>query len=580
MTFAITANFLLGTYQGSDSGGNPESYPSPDRLYKACVAAAYNTFDFEKQTDDRVLTDDQINHALAWLEDNPPRNILLPRVIQPISDAVTFKKKGYLEKDKKSKKGLLKEKKSSDRAFKAMVYCQNAAESLLLTWQWDETPSQEIANTLDMLCGEVPYLGEACSLVELRVQVDGNIPEAQRDKTWTLEEGSMLSRVARGNRVFVVPGAGRLEDLKLAYATANPEGKGKGKNAAKPKVETKEDEQNFLNDYVPKETEDLASYRPPFFHSEQALEAPWTMAIVMSVAVDEDDSGEASEWEPSESEYVGWAVALHRFLVRQWGVNPAPSLVGKYANGVQRPANNVAIQIFDSTLKSQYGDQLRDDVAEKLPGFLIMLPKDMPPQDMQKLCSICERAEGRSLYCSRAVPRLRLGKSTVIDAEHLWKPADDDHIRYWKLRPLAIAETRPMPDPERKRQWRVAESMYLALGHVWRDKYVSGTAHGTRESQYWATVDAVADQSSNFRIFNCRRVHRVNMASYAHHTNASNVLRAMNAMIAISDEGDSLDCAALAIGQSRHLGGGLLVPYDVPKSKIKPDEHFGKGVPA
>ena len=45
MAFAITANFLLGTYQGSDSGGRPEPYPSPDRLYKACVAAAYNTFD-------------------------------------------------------------------------------------------------------------------------------------------------------------------------------------------------------------------------------------------------------------------------------------------------------------------------------------------------------------------------------------------------------------------------------------------------------------------------------------------------------------------------------------------------------
>lgn len=40
MAFAITANFLLGTYQGSDSGGRPEPYPSPDRLYKACVAAA------------------------------------------------------------------------------------------------------------------------------------------------------------------------------------------------------------------------------------------------------------------------------------------------------------------------------------------------------------------------------------------------------------------------------------------------------------------------------------------------------------------------------------------------------------
>lgn len=27
MAFAITANFLLGTYQGSDSGGRPEPYP-------------------------------------------------------------------------------------------------------------------------------------------------------------------------------------------------------------------------------------------------------------------------------------------------------------------------------------------------------------------------------------------------------------------------------------------------------------------------------------------------------------------------------------------------------------------------
>lgn len=26
MAFAITANFLLGTYQGSDSGGRPEPY--------------------------------------------------------------------------------------------------------------------------------------------------------------------------------------------------------------------------------------------------------------------------------------------------------------------------------------------------------------------------------------------------------------------------------------------------------------------------------------------------------------------------------------------------------------------------
>lgn len=334
------------------------------------------------------------------------------------------------------------------------------------------------------------------------------------------------------------------------------------------------------NDYVPKETEGLAGYRPPFVHSERALEAPWTRAIVMSVTVDEGHQSEKSEWKPSESEYVGWTVALHRFLVKQWGVDPAPSLVGKYVSGIKRPANNVAIQILDSELKSSYGIQLSDDVARKLPGFLIMLPKDMPQHDMQKLYDVCKRSNGKTLYFSQAVPKLRLGESALIDAEHLWKPVSVDFVRYWMPRPLAIAETRPIPDPKKKRHWRAAESMYLALGHVWRDKYVPNDIQGTRESRYWETVDAVADQSSNFRIFDCRRVSRVNMIDYAHHTNSSNVLRAMSALIAISDGEGSLDCAALAVGQSRHLGGGFLVPLDFPKNMIVPDGHFEKGVPS
>lgn len=461
-----------------------------------------------------------------------------------------------------------------------MSYCQNAVESLLLTWQWDENPNQEVINTLNLLCGEVPYLGEACSVVELKVIAGGGIPEVQRDKTWTLEKGPMLSGISRHNRVFAVPGTGRLEELKRAYMAANPEGKGKGKNAAKSKIRAKEAEQNFLNDYVPKETEGLAGYRPPFVHSERALEAPWTRAIVMSVTVDEGHQSEKSEWKPSESEYVGWTVALHRFLVKQWGVDPAPSLVGKYVSGIKRPANNVAIQILDSELKSSYGIQLSDDVARKLPGFLIMLPKDMPQHDMQKLYDVCKRSNGKTLYFSQAVPKLRLGESALIDAEHLWKPVSVDFVRYWMPRPLAIAETRPIPDPKKKRHWRAAESMYLALGHVWRDKYVPNDIQGTRESRYWETVDAVADQSSNFRIFDCRRVSRVNMIDYAHHTNSSNVLRAMSALIAISDGEGSLDCAALAVGQSRHLGGGFLVPLDFPKNMIVPDGHFEKGVPS
>lgn len=294
MAFAITANFLLGTYQGSDSGGRPEPYPSPDRLYKACVAAAYNTFDFERQTDDRVLTDEQIKNALAWLEDNPPHSILLPRVIPPTSDAISYRDKGYLEKGKV--------KKSPDKASKAMSYCQNAVESLLLTWQWEENPNQEVINTLNLLCGEVPYLGEACSVVELKVIAGGGIPEVQRDKTWTLEKGPMLSGISRHNRVFAVPGTGRLEELKRAYMAANPEGKGKGKNAAKSKIRAKEAEQNFLNigDFTAEQQEqmnrDLQLICTPASEMSSDSFADANTLVLNRIMYEEDETGCKTWW--------------------------------------------------------------------------------------------------------------------------------------------------------------------------------------------------------------------------------------------------------------------------------------------
>lgn len=119
----------------------------------------------------------------------------------------------------------------------------------------------------------------------------------------------------------------------------------------------------------------------------------------------------------------------------------------------------------------------------------------------------------------------------------------------------------------------------LALGHVWRDSYVPQTDATSREERYWDLVDAIKSKTSHFRIFDWHAVYRVNMTDYAHHADSSNVLHGMQALVAISDGADSLDCAAMAIGQSRHLGGGLLVPVDLYLSSLRPDEDFGKGVP-
>lgn len=63
MAFAISAYFPLGFYQGSDSGGRPEEFPSLCRLYSALVSVAYLTFGFEQVDANRNLTDDQIGEG-------------------------------------------------------------------------------------------------------------------------------------------------------------------------------------------------------------------------------------------------------------------------------------------------------------------------------------------------------------------------------------------------------------------------------------------------------------------------------------------------------------------------------------
>lgn len=579
MAFAISAYFPLGFYQGSDSGSRPESYPSLNRLYSALVSAAYLTFGFEKVDAEYGLTDEQIHDALNWFEDNPPQEILFPRVIRAGSRATVYRNKGNVQNKKKPK-----DKVSPAEAYIATAYEQYPESGMLLTWAWHENPSPEVFKTLNLLCDEVPYLGEACSVVELHAHEDYVFPAAAEDCVWTLSSDSALGSIFRKGRPLSFPRKGRLDDLKKAFVTANPAPKGKKRAAS---ISDKEDEQNFLNEYLPLQTEGQARYIPPSAQKEDALKAPWATAFYLEIdRVDgkQGDDGKA-EWRPEESELVGWAVALHRFLVKQWGPDPSLALIGKYAPGMSRPANNVSIQILDSGFKLAYAQKLRKELTGKGPGFLIMLPHDMLKSDVQKLHDVCKWTKGKTLYYAPNKPSLQLGDITIIDAEHLWKPVTEGMCRYWTLRPMAIAETRPIPSPKHNRKWGVQEAICLALGHVWRDRYApkanqGGQAKASREERYWNFVDAVKAKTSNFRIFDWRAVYRVNMADYVHHTDSSNVLHGMQALIAISDAADSLDCAAMAIGQSRHLGGGFLVPVDFDLSALQPDENFGKGVPA
>lgn len=572
MAFAISAYFPLGFYQGSDFG-RPEPYPSPIRLYSALASAAYLTFGFEKAGVSRGLTDDQIRDALGWFEDNPPQQILLPHVVEPKNRAIAYRNKGNVQNRKKPK-----DKVSAAAAYIATAYEQHPESGYLLTWLWNECPSSTVSGTLNQLCNEVPYLGEACSPVELGIHEDYVFPVDAEKQIWTLSSDSALKNIQRRGRAVSYPKKGRLDDLKQAFAMANPKAKGKKSLI----VNDKEDEQNFLNEYPLGRTEGKARYLSCAVRKqkEEVLKAPWALALYLEVdaVACNDNMGKSSGWKPCEDEFVDWAVALHRFLVKEWGIDPSPSLVGKYAPGILRPANNVAIQIIDTDFKRQYGQQIREDVAKLNPGFLILIPSDMAKKDIQKLHDVCSGARGKTLYYASGKSTLRIGNVATIDAEHFWKPVLRGMCRYWTIRPMAIAETRPIPDARQHRKWGVYEALCLSLGHVWRSQYPQ-SSEGSREERYWGIVDAVKAKTSHFRIYNYRTVHRVNMTDYVHRTNASNILHGMNALIAISDANESLDCAAMAIGQSRHLGGGFLVPADFAVSAIQADGDFEKGIP-
>ncbi|OZG65047.1 type I-G CRISPR-associated protein Csb2 [Bifidobacterium eulemuris] len=577
MPFAISAKFLLGTYQGRDSGGVPECYPSPDRLYKALVSTAYTVFGFERpdRSQAEELSDNDILKALRWLEGNPPDAVFLPRAYfsadRASSEAVVFRQKGYIEKSK----GQQRPKVSSASASTSVTYADDTTDGLL-TWQWEQEPAEDVANTLSLLCWEVPYLGEACSKVRLTTSKlhGGDYPlsgSLQKD-----DSAKFCNLGRRGNVLFACPGVGRLDELKRGYEQVNPSRSNKA-------VRGKEDEQNLLAAVPMLDTVEEASYSYPVNdEAKLGLQKPWPDFIVIPVIADPAENSD-EQWLPDQSDYVGWSVALHRFLVKQWGLNPPACLTGKYASDMYRPANNIGIQILSEGL-GKATDLLSDEVKKcGLPAFLLMLPQTMSDEERTRLYEVCQRSRGRRVYLSRHVGRIQLGEARYVHDGALWRAPDDDRTRFWRPFPLSVAETRPLsPDPESGRRWRTREALYLSLGHVWRDAFADSQSVDEQPKKYearmWSLSNRVVD-SATFYVCDERPVFTVNMQDYAHHIDAANVLRGMSGLISIAPkESESLSCAAMAIGQSRHLGGGLLLPVDITNDLVDQDSS-GRDVP-
>ncbi|MDF7663610.1 type I-U CRISPR-associated protein Csb2 [Bifidobacterium sp. ESL0763] len=559
MSFIISVHFLMGTYQGADDTGRPEAYPSPERLYKALVSVAHTVFGFRSgvSAEEEHLSDDAIAAALQWFERNPPDAIYLPRKIRRNGrrkhDTFTYRDKGYWNKaqgvktiDAVTGRQDIRSSKAS-RVGIATAYDDDEADGNL-AWQWAEAPDEHIREALARLCWEVPYLGEACSPVSLSAHEMG---EGTYPLSGSLEIDRQLSlRHASISEEFQVPDEGHLQELEDGYAQANPKKKTK-------KIAFSEHENTVVSDSLTQHVRNVGYLRPSLQDDSKKLRAPWSLGVFIPVEVLGDKQ---AQWQPRESQYVAWCVALHRLLVRLGGYGVTPVLTGKYEPDIERPANNVAIQIL-----SDGGLPIAPEMLERmnLPGFLVMIPRSASGADVSTIISLCESLKGRRLYFSKNYETLRLGEAvTDIDLSQFWESVRTGCRRFWTPSPFCLRETRSIPSEDPGKRWKAREDMALAVGHVWRKNFKPSAPCASKEEEYWGFVDNVLETDSPAGIVSARIVARTQMGDYAHRSDPSTPLLGVMASMRLDLVTER---EVVAIGQSRHLGGGLLVPVDYPE---------------
>ena len=502
MGFAILADFPLGTYRAHRGDGTADSLPSPARLHAALVSAA-------AQGPRAVAFGDQLQPspidraALEWLEHHPPDGLAIPPTTVAPTRAAAFRAEGFF--------GVREDRRVLGKNLRKDPIVSVALGGPI-AWTWDDVPPDEIRDAISALCAETPYLGTVDSPVNL--WVGEATPTHRRDPSadFLLGDGVEVE----------VAAPGRLTSLEQHYRRVTaPARVIRGDAVAKA--------EQAIVDPVVREGLRRAAYVAP---AAPAPAVPWPTVVLIPV-----DARLRVE------SRVQACVALHRALVGLIG-DGAPALVtGRYEPAAARPANHLAIQYLPGSLPlaSQHG----------APGAFALLVPPASPEDLvvlhQAVTSLRVVRMG-----SRGVARIT-GAPIAVRGDAVWEPLAAGHERLWITEPAAIAESRPI----RGGTWTVGDAAMLSLGLVLRDQF---PRQPQRSAWYRSLVGAVA--SAGAEVLAARKLHTSDVGRYVHRITIELAVQPYHALLRLGSLAGS--GTILAIGQSRHLGGGLLVPFDVP----------------
>lgn len=536
MSYSISADFLLGTYQGHDKRGHAERYPDLARFQSALVSAAHSLAAYTENENQKARDfDGELNlpgnfsAAVKWLEDNPPKAISLPAATRVESSEIgAYRNKGLIAKGKDKEKE--KEPAVSYTALGGPI-----------VWWWNEPPSRDIQEALVLICHEVPYLGEAASLVRVEAREGGEIPQ----DAWMRHEGIGLESV--GLPVFSIPHKGRAKKLQDLYQKRESQ---KIPSIAGDSFKSSEDENSdsWYGDMVGK-----AVYQYGLDDDIATGSDPWVFGYILEV---EKGNGKAC-WPSLEEDRLRWSIAMHRALVSKCGNDVPLILSGKGTktalDQLKLPANGVSVQIIDQSLP------LGEESLVEDPAFLVMFPRRADPVEAE---TVSRAVELLGYVYDAKLGSVNVRKTRLVTLDHFWEAPAEGTSRWWQPIPLYIADNRPPYRNSSKRPaWTLADTIRVSLGYVWRDD-LNPEGKGTRRQL--ELLSLVANQG--VVIAGERLLHPARPENYSYHMNKGSFFTAATAMVNLGSLGT--ERAAVAIGQTRHLGGGLLVPVDIPCSSF------------
>jgi len=509
----IEATFLLGTYTGHRADGSADPFPDPARLHAALTnAAGQGSTAVVDESGSRPSA--AAATALAWLENNPPTGIRTPRTY-PVSFTApaAWRQEGVVRKED----GAWKDKRTR-RAFS-----DGYALDGPVGWCWQEGIPEDVAAAFEDLCADVSCLGEATSPVRLTIT----------DVEPTHRLDTAASMFDTGGLQLRVPVAGRTEALAAAHAAAN----GKPPSISQDKHTTTE-----LASPAPSTSLGLEVRRYRAHESAPQL-VPWPTVILLATPL---------ELRPEQR--VGWCTALHRALIARIGFGAPPLITGAYPAGVRPPANRLAIQYLPTGMATSHGLGSA--------AFALLIPAVAAAEDLAALYGALRGLDGFSNRGTRA----EVTEAVGVSGHEFWPAPLPGSARRWMTNPVAVPETvrqrRGSGTGRSSQRWTLSDAVRVSVGLVWRDLVA-----GERTSSRWFEEIAAATREHGVEVHDAQLLNVSDVSPWVHKTPKQMLVQPYRATVSLGRL--ATDRTLVAIGQSRHLGGGLLVPVDSPADSFR-----------